>query len=364
MTDQDNIFLPYAHGVPQCRGMIRSCPEDFMVDEIPLVEPDGEGEHLLLHVEKRDSNTAWVAGTLARHAGVSRMDVSYAGLKDRHALTRQWFSIRLAGKPEPDWSAIESTEFRVLQTARHSRKLRVGALKGNRFRIRVRAFEGDEAALNATLNNITRDGIPNYFGEQRFGTDDGNLASARALFTGELKRVKREKRGFYLSAVRSLLFNKVLATRVTAGNWNRPLAGERMMLAGTRSSFPVASVDEEIMQRLECMDIHTSGPLWGRGESMVSGEVAELESAVLLPEQFWRDGLERFGLQMERRSLRVAVSDLTWDRRGDLLELDFSLPKGCFATTLLRECIDYHPAAIKPDQPCASEAVATPGGRQ
>jgi tRNA pseudouridine13 synthase len=321
--------------------VIRHTPEDFLVDEIPLLEADGEGEHLLLHVEKRDSNTAWVAGVLARFAGVPRMDVSYAGLKDRHAVTRQWFSIRLTGKPEPDWDAIETSEFRVLQSARHSRKLRVGALKGNRFRIRVRAFEGDEAALDATLERIAREGIPNYFGEQRFGTDDANLAAARALFSGELKRVKREQRGFYLSAVRSLLFNKVLAARVSAGNWNRPLTGERMMLDGTRSSFPAAVVDDEICRRHREMDIHLSGPLWGRGEAMVTAEVAELESAVLLPERFWREGLEGFGLQMERRALRLPVSDLVWSRQGDLLELGFSLPKGCFATALLRECVDY-----------------------
>lgn len=320
-----------------------------MVDEIPLVEPDGEGEHLLVHVEKRDSNTVWVAGMLARLAGVSRMDVSYAGLKDRHAVTRQWFSIRLAGKPEPDWRTVDSAEFRVLDSARHGRKLRVGALRGNRFRIRVRAFDGDEAALQATLETIRRDGVPNYFGEQRFGTDDANLGSARALFNGELKRVKREKRGFYLSAVRSLLFNKVLAARVNAANWNRPLAGERMMLAGTRSSFLADRIDDEIVRRQREMDIHTSGPLWGRGEQMVSDEVEELESAVLLPEQFWREGLERFGLQMERRALRITVSDLTWDRQGDLLELGFSLPKGCFATALLRECVDYrHSSSLKP----------------
>lgn len=320
-----------------------------MVDEIPLVEPDGEGEHRLLHVEKRNSNTAWVAGQLARLAGVSRMDVSYAGLKDRHALTRQWFSVRLAGKPEPDWSALESPEFQVLESVRHSRKLRVGALKGNRFRIRIRALEGDTKALQSTLENIRREGVPNYFGEQRFGTDDANLRSARALFNGELKRVKRDKRGFYLSAVRALLFNKVLAARVEAGNWNRPLKGERMMLAGTRSSFAAPSPDDEIMERLERMDIHLSGPLWGRGERMVSGEVAALESALLEPEQFWCEGLERFGLQMERRALRIAVSDLTWNQRDDLLELDFRLPKGCFATALLRECVDYRDAAsLKP----------------
>ncbi len=345
MTEQENRLLPFANGAPLCSGLIRSTPEDFLVDEIPLVEPDGEGEHRLLLVEKRNSNTAWVAGQLARLAGVSRMDVSYAGLKDRHALTRQWFSVRLAGKPEPDWGAIESPEFRVLERARHSRKLRVGALKGNRFRIRVRDLAGDMAALQTTLEIIRHEGVPNYFGEQRFGTDDANLRSARALFNGELKRVKRDKRGFYLSAVRSLLFNKVLAARVEAGNWNRPLSGERMMLAGTRSSFAAPSLDDEITERLERMDIHLSGPLWGRGERMVSGEVAELESTVLQPEQFWCEGLERFGLQMERRPLRIAVSDLTWVLQDNLLELDFRLPKGCFATALLRECVDYRDAS-------------------
>ncbi|WP_428623477.1 tRNA pseudouridine(13) synthase TruD [Sedimenticola sp.] len=349
MTEQNPTPLPFANGAPQCRGVIRSCLDDFVVDEIPLVEPDGEGEHLLLHVEKRDSNTAWVAASLARLAGVPRVDVSYAGLKDRHAVTRQWFSIRLAGKPEPNWNAIESSEFKVLNTARHSRKLRVGALKGNRFKIRVRAFEGDEALLRSTLENIARDGIPNYFGEQRFGTDDSNLVSARALFNGELKRVKREKRGFYLSAVRSLLFNKVLAARVAAGNWNCPLDGERMMLDGTRSSFPVGEIDESIQLRLQEMDIHLSGPLWGRGESLVSGAVAELESEILSSDLFWREGLERFGLQMERRALRVAVSDLTWSFQGGEVALSFRLPKGCFATALLRECIDYRqPSSFSP----------------
>lgn len=318
------------------------------MDEIPLLEPDGEGEHLLLQVEKRDSNTAWVAGVLARFAGVARMDVSYAGLKDRHAVTRQWFSIRLSGRPEPDWSTLDIPGVRILQSARHSRKLRVGALKGNRFRIRVREFDGDEAALGATLERLAAEGMPNYYGEQRFGADDANLTSARALFDGELKRVKREQRGFYLSAVRSMLFNRVLAARVSAGNWNRPLAGERMMLDGTRSSFLLEKVDDEILRRHREMDIHTTGPLWGRGRSLVAAEVEELEAAVLESEQFWCEGLERFGLQMERRALRVPVSGLHWSREADLLELDFTLPKGCFATTLLAECIDYRqPSAPK-----------------
>lgn len=342
MADSENPTLPFAYAAPHCSGVIRSVPEDFYVDEIAAFEPDGEGEHILLHIEKRDSNTDWIAGLLARCADVSRADVSYAGLKDRHALTRQWFSIRLAGKPEPDWHSIESDACRVLESARHSRKLRIGALKGNRFRIRVRSLQGDANSLQATLDAIALYGVPNYYGEQRFGSRDSNLDSARALFAGELKRVKRQKRGFYLSAARSFLFNRVLAARVAANNWNRPLAGERMMLDGTRSSFLAEEIDELLLDRHERMDVHLSGPLWGRGESMVTGAVAQLEQEALADLGFWREGLEQFGLEMERRALRMPVSSLEWSLTGDRLDLAFTLPKGCFATTLLRECINYH----------------------
>jgi tRNA pseudouridine13 synthase len=341
VADAENDTLPFAYGMPQCDGVIRSIPEDFRVDEIPAFEPDGEGEHILLHIEKRDSNTDWIAGLLARCADVSRADVSYAGLKDRHAVTRQWFSIRLAGKPEPDWQSIESDECRILDSARHSRKLRIGAHKGNRFTIRVRSFQGDVDGLKAALDAIALHGVPNYYGEQRFGIRDSNLDSARALFNGELKRVKRQKRGFYLSAARSFLFNQVLAARVTANTWNKPLAGERMMLAGTRSNFLAEEIDDLLLDRHHRMDVHVSGPLWGRGETMVSGEVAELEQEVLAALDFWCKGLEQFGLKMERRALRMPVSSLEWSLEGELLDWAFTLPKGCFATTVLRECINY-----------------------
>ncbi|MCW8908278.1 MAG: tRNA pseudouridine(13) synthase TruD [Sedimenticola sp.] len=346
MSQQPDSPFPHAHGFPRCRGLIRSCPEDFQVEEVAGFDPDGAGEHQLLWVEKRDSNTDWVAGCLARHAGVSRVDVGYAGLKDRHALTRQWFSLHLNGRPEPDWSTLAEPGVRILQQARHGRKLRPGALKGNRFRLRVRQLEGDLQWLEDTLQAIAANGIPNYFGEQRFGGGDGNIESARRLFAGELKRVKRRQRGFYLSAARSMLFNRVLAARVEAGNWNRPLSGERMMLAGTRSSFLAESVDDQLCQRLDEMDIHPSGPLWGRGEPMVGGEVAELERRVLEPERFWCLGLEQYGLKMERRALRMPATDLTWRIEGASLELEFLLPRGCFATALLRECLDYRQSDV------------------
>lgn len=333
--------LPFAFGGPRCTGVIRTEPEDFLVDEISLFDPDGEGEHLLLRIEKRNTNTEWVAGLLAKHANVPRRDVSYAGQKDRNAVTRQWFSVRLAGQPEPDWSELDSPEIKIMETARHGRKLRTGALKGNRFTIRVREFEGDEAALKKCLARVAAEGIPNYFGEQRFGRGGGNIASAQALFRGELKRLKRQKRGIYLSAARSLLFNQVLAFRVTSGSWNTPLPGERLMLDGSRSSFLAEQIDSELEQRYHSMDIHTSGPLWGRGDVMVSSEIAELEAAVVEKEVLLREGLEKFGLKMERRALRAPVRDFGWSVQGKLLTLEFSLAKGSFATSLLRECISY-----------------------
>ncbi|MES9966000.1 MAG: tRNA pseudouridine(13) synthase TruD [Sedimenticola sp.] len=340
MTGNPVFELPFAFQGPCGRGVIRSVPEDFLVDEIAVTEPDGEGEHCLLQVEKRNTNTGWVARLLADHAGVKERDVSYAGKKDRNAVTRQWFSVHLPGKPDPDWSALESPELKILQVARHGRKLRTGALRGNRFTIRVRDFSGDEADLQKRIELIRQHGIPNYFGEQRFGHQGNNLQRARALFNGELTRVSRNKRGIYLSAARSHLFNQVLARRVAEGTWDTPMNGERFLLAGSRSSFLAEAIDQELLDRYREGDIHLSGPLWGRGEIAVSGEVAELEREALAAFGEEQAGLEQFGLKMERRALRAMVGDLGWSLESDILELTFALPKGSYATALLRECVD------------------------
>ena len=337
--------LPRAFGGVAGRGVIRTEPEDFFVDEVGSVEPSGEGEHVMLHVEKRNSNTEWVAKLLARHAGVPLKDVSFAGQKDRHAVTRQWFSVRMAGRPEPEWQQLDSDELGILRAERHGRKLKTGALKGNQFVIRIRGFEGDQDRLLSILEAIKTRGVPNYFGEQRFGHQDGNLSSAEALFTGQLKGVPRHKRSHYLSAARSMLFNRVLASRVDSDSWDSILQGERCLLDGSRSSFLAEEVDDVIVSRCQERDIHPTGPLWGRGKPDVAGDVLELENSVLSEYGHWKDGLERFGLEQERRSLRAKVDDLQWEINGADVQVSFFLPKGSFATALLRELVDYQVAA-------------------
>ncbi len=329
---------------------IRFCPEDFRVDEDLGFSPSGEGEHSLLHIRKRNRNTDQIARQLARHAGVRARDVSYCGLKDRVAVTSQWFSVWLPGKEDPDWSSIEEDDLKILEQSRHLRKLQRGALQGNRFEIVLRKIQGAQGEIEKRLSQIKRQGVPNYFGEQRFGRDGGNLSSAQTMFEG--KRIKdRFLRGLYLSSARSFLFNEVLAERVRKGNWNTILPGEAIMLAGSRSYFVCDQVDEEITQRLKDNDIHPSGPLWGRGELSAQGEVGELEKTVMASHSLFCEGLEKAGLKQERRALRLLVNDLQWtwldeleqetshEKRTPDLQLTFTLPAGAYATALLREIV-------------------------
>lgn len=269
-------------------------------------------------------------------------DIGYCGLKDRNAVTTQWFSVWLPGKPNPDWSSIEDESFQVIEQSRHLRKLQRGALQGNRFKIILRDVRGVQTEVEQRLNLVKEQGVPNYFGEQRFGRDGGNISSARSMFEGN-KVKDRHLRGLFLSAARSFLFNEVLATRVSAGNWNKILPGEAVMLAGSRSFFICNDVNEKIVERLEQDDIHPSGPLWGRGKSPAQGEAARLEATIMASHSLFCDGLEKAGLKQERRTLRLLVNDLSWvwlQEKEELnLQLNFSLPAGAYATALIREVV-------------------------
>lgn len=334
------LNLATAWGGPPVSGRWRINPEDFQVREIPLLEPAGEGEHVWLFIRKRMENTDQVARQLARCAGVRTRDVSYAGLKDRNAVTEQWFSVHLPGRQEPDWRAFETDSVTVLRHARHNRKLRRGALRGNSFRIVVRDISGDSDALQRRLKTVASRGVPNYFGVQRFGRAGSNLRTADRLFEHRSLRLSRHQRGLVLSAARAYLFNQVLAHRVLGGSWNRVVSGDALQLAGSHSYFIVAAADAELQARCDALDLHPTGPLWGRGDSPVSDICRQLEDQGLTSCGSWQQGLVAAGLRQERRALRLAVEDLHWSwPTPDSLVLEFSLPAGGYATSVLRELV-------------------------
>lgn len=337
--------LPRAHGAPPARGRLRTEAADFEVDEQLGFAPDGDGGHWLLRVKKIGVNTDWLAHRLAAIAGVPTGAVGYAGLKDRHAVATQWFSVPSVKPQDPDWVGGVSEDFRVIEAHRHRRKLRRGALLGNAFRIRIRAIEGDRAALETRLARLAMLGAPSYFGEQRFGIADGNLARATAYLQGRARAGDRHRRGLLLSAVRGQIFNELLAKRVLRGDWDRPLVGDRMQLAGTRSHFLVEVVDEALIERARGGDVDPTGPLWGRGAPPTSGEPARLELAVGSAFPIWAQGLEAAGLEQERRPLRLRPKDLAWTwPAADQLAVTFALPAGSYATTLLREAVAWDAA--------------------
>jgi len=239
----------------------------------------------------------------------------------------------------------------VLESVRHSRKLKTGALSGNRFIIVLRdCSDGSlihyrDAVLRRGDEIRTR-GVPNYFGEQRFGHGGGNVAAARAMFAGSSQARDRKQAGIYHSAARSLMFNEVLARRVTAGNWDQALDGDAMMLNGSRSFFVPEVADETIRRRLAEGDVHPSGPLWGRGELPTHSGVRELELSVASEHADLARGLEAAGLEQERRALRVIPQEFStaW-LDATTLRVMFALPPGSYATVVLRELTDYRDAA-------------------
>lgn len=337
----DAATLPRAFGTAVLTAQIRTAPEDFFVEEIPAFEPTGEGEHLLLTIEKRGLNTAFVAKELARWAGIPEMGVSYAGLKDRHAVTRQWFSVHLPKKKAPDFEALQVEGLKILESTWHNRKLPRGALAGNRFVLVLRNVEGERDAIDARLVQIAARGLPNWFGEQRFGHGGGNIGKALAMFGG--RRVKREERSILLSAARSELFNRVLTARVASDSWDKPLDGEVWMLDGSRSVFGPEPWSDELARRLAEFDIHPSGPLWGAGELRSTGECAQVELAAIADDVSLRlrTGLEAAELKQERRALRLKAGELAWEwPDATALKLSFALPPGSYATALLHELGD------------------------
>jgi tRNA pseudouridine13 synthase len=324
-----------AHGAPLFAATIRSEPSDFRVIENPGFELSGSGEHDYLWVEKVAANTDWVARQLARHAGVRPGDVGYAGMKDRHAITRQWFSV--PGRGSVDWGTCAAEGVSILDVRRHDRKLRRGAHASNTFRIALRTPQASAARqpVEERLGCIAARGVPNYFGPQRFGREGSNVELARRLFAGA--RLKRDKRSIAISAARSFLFNEILSARVVDGSWERILAGELVNLDGSGSVFHAAAPDATIERRASALDIHPTATLWGRRNEYSQGVVETLERTATDAVADLRDGLERVDVKASHRALRLRIQSLSWEFDAAALWLEFTLPPGAFATAVLRE---------------------------
>jgi tRNA pseudouridine13 synthase len=340
MTDARYATLPtWPHAYPPsgARATLKHLNADFRVTELPLQLPCGEGEHLWLDVEKDGANTAFVAQQLAQAAGLQDRVVGYAVLKDRYAITRQWFSLYLPKGETPDLTALQHPEFKVLGQRRHVKKLRAGDLQGNRFCIVLRDVGGGPdavPAIEAKLQAVAAQGVPNYFGAQRFGFEGGNVAQGRAMLAREIRVRNPKQKGLYLSAVRSFVFNEVLALRIQQGLWGQTLPGDVVDEAG-----------------------RPTGPLWGRGREGTTEQAQALENSVAARHAALCEGMEYAGLDQDRRALVASPLDMAWSwPQADQLVLSFSLPAGTYATSVLSEILHTtEPQRHTEDEPAAAE---------
>ena len=319
VNTQSEAAWAHAQGRPTAYGTIRQHHDDFLVSEILGFEPSGYGEHLFLEVEKRGVNTGWLANQLARHCGIRTRDVGYAGRKDRHATTRQWFSCWLPGREDPDWSVLQIEGTTILCSLRHTQKLKRGRHFGNRFEICVRDVPSTALRdCDDRCGRLREEGFPNYFGEQRFGLSLGNLKRADLLLQATLEAdkgtesvasMRREERGLAISAARALMFNRAVSEQVDRC-WH---------------------------------DIGEHDQAWLPGGYRYDDNPCEHQFG-LIPD--WFEGLKRLGIKAMRRPIKIVPHRLEWEIRQDSVMLYFELPRGTYATSLLRELFDYRVAVL------------------
>ncbi|WP_313685472.1 tRNA pseudouridine(13) synthase TruD [Pantoea sp.] len=333
--------LLYLHGEPRATGVIKANPEDFIVIEDLGYPYDGEGEQLLVRIRKIGCNTRFVAEALAKFLGVHVRDLSYAGMKDRHAVTEQTLCFRLPGNAMPDLSEFQLEGVEILQVVRHKRKLRTGALAGNAFRLVIRQIS-DRTEVEQRLQKIQKSGVPNYFGEQRFGRDGNNLTQARQWAQDSFRPRDRNKKGLLLSATRSHLFNQVTSARLQRDNsLDAVISGDALQLTG-RGSWFVAQAEElaELQQRVDQDELRITAPLAGRGGWGTQAEALEFEQQSLAGAAELITLLERERVDAARRAMRVVPKELRWNWWDDVtLEMEFWLPAGSYATSVVRELL-------------------------
>ncbi|WP_338511254.1 tRNA pseudouridine(13) synthase TruD [Erwinia aphidicola] len=342
----------WLYGQPTASGVLKANAEDFVVIEDLGYAPDGDGEQLLVRIRKTGCNTRFVAEALAKFAGIHPRDVSFAGMKDRHAVTEQWFCLRIPGKVTPDLSTFELSGVQVLESARHSRKLRTGALQGNAFTLILRQIS-DRAVVEQRLQRIAAGGVPNYFGSQRFGHEGNNLTMAQRWAADEIKVRERNKRSFILSAARSAMFNQVVSDRLAQqGSLGKVLAGDALQLTGRGSWFVAEAAElESLQQRVDNNELRVTAPLPGSGEWGTREDALAFEQNSLASEAALIALMDRERVDAARRAMLVIPRDLRWEWQDDAtLEMNFWLPAGSFATSVVRELLQTQSAHDDADE--------------
>ncbi|MDL2345808.1 tRNA pseudouridine(13) synthase TruD [Deinococcus sp. MIMF12] len=333
---------------PGTGGQLRTVPEDFRVEEIPAYGLSGEGEHLYLQLEKTGHTTAHVVRELCTQLGVRDRDVGVAGLKDRHAVTTQWISLPARYGSRLDGFALDGV--RVLEVTRHGNKLGLGHLRGNRFVVRVRGAGGTAQTAAATLALLTAQGVPNYFGPQRFGLHGLNAEEGLRVLRGESRVRDPRVRRFLTTSVQSLMFNRFLSLRMERGLFDRLIAGDMAKKHDTGGVFLVEDAAAE-SPRAGRGEVSATGTLFGRKVKPLTLDAGALEA----------EALAAFGLTPEvfasrrgdRRLTRVFPEGAEVRPEEDGYTAAFTLPKGSFATSVLRELTKT--AVDAPDEPDAPE---------
>lgn len=331
------LELAYLQTAPKQTALLKAECADFIVKEELGYDMSGDGEFVAVRVRKIDNNTIFVGEKLAAFCGVSARNMSYAGLKDRKAITEQWFCIQMPGKPTPDFSQFQMDGVEILEVTRHNRKIRTGSLDGNHFEILLRnATENDE--LKVRLEIVKHLGFPNYFTEQRFGRDGHNLTEAMRWATGEIKVKDRKKRSFYLSAARSEVFNLVVSERVKLGLATQILPNDILQLKGTHSWFKADQNEDlnALQVRLENRDILLTAPLIGETEQNSN----DIENQIVAQHHALHDLMKQERLKPARRPLLMQAENFSWQFEPAGLRLKFYLPAGSYATALVRELVN------------------------
>lgn len=329
--------LHFLFGTPQQTGRLKVEFADFIVREELGYELAGEGEFVVVKIRKTNANTLFVGEKLAKFAGISVRNMSYAGLKDRHAVTEQWFCLHLAGKETPDFSQFICEGVEVLEVTRHNRKIRVGALQGNHFELLLRGVqETDE--MKARLSQLQAVGFPNYFTEQRFGRDGHNLTQAMRWANGEITVKDRKKRSFCLSAARSEVFNLVVSKRIEDGLMNIVQPSDYLQLTGSHSFFEVKAEEiAESQARLESGDVLLTAPMIG--ENSLNLTACEAEKTIIVQHANLVELMKKERMGNSRRAMLCKPQNLKWAFEAEGLRLKFFLDSGSYATGLVRELI-------------------------